>query len=182
MDYPRIRFTPWSERVPVLNGFLEAYGHILLLVSFILAVCSVIAIILLAVSVKRLKAPFRSMAELYEKKGAERALEELLRGVDENRDFLRGHSAEIKAIIQRLDGCYSGTGMVKYNAFEDIGGMQSYSICLLTKERNGFILTNLVGRNSTRGYALEIAGGTPSRDLSDEEQEAFGYAMKSLGS
>jgi hypothetical protein len=165
----------------LLDGFIEAYGDMLVLVSFILAVCSIIAVILLAVSVKRLRAPFKSMAELQEKKGTEQALVELLKGVDENREFLRSHSEEIKTIQKKLDGCYSGKGMVRYNAFEDIGGMQSYSICLLTKERNGLILTNLVGRNSTRGYALEITGGTPSRDLSDEEQEAFGYAMRSLG-
>jgi hypothetical protein len=70
---------------------------------------------------------------------------------------------------------------VKYNAFEDIGGMQSYSLCILTSERNGFILTNLVGRNSTRGYALDITDGAPSRDLSDEERQAFDDALKSIG-
>lgn len=120
------------------------------------------------------------MATICEEKGTERALEELLKGVDENREFLRGHSEEIKRIFQMLAGCYSVTGLVKYNAFEDIGGMQSYSLCLLTEEKNGFILTNLVGRTSTRGYALDVKNGKPSRNLSDEEKEALETAVKSI--
>jgi Protein of unknown function (DUF4446) len=130
--------------------------------------------------VRRLRRPFRFMAELYKREGTEKALEELLKGIDENREFLRGHSEELKRILQLLAGCYSGMGLVKYNAFEDIGGMQSYSLCLLTSEKNGFILTNLVGRTSTRGYALDVRNGKPSRELSDEEKEAFAIATRSL--
>ena len=120
------------------------------------------------------------MAKVYERKGGEVAFEELLKGIDENRKFLKNHAAELKAILKGLEQCYSGMGLVKYNAFEDIGGMQSYSVCILTGERNGLLLTNLVGRNSTRGYALDINDGKPSRDLSDEEKVAFEQALRSL--
>ncbi|MCU0639678.1 MAG: DUF4446 family protein, partial [Candidatus Krumholzibacteria bacterium] len=114
------------------------------------------------------------------KKGTEESLQRLLKGVDENRDFIRKHAAELQSVNEKLARCYTGTGIVKYNAFEDIGGMQSYSLCLLTKEKNGVIMTNLVGRTSTRGYALEIKDGTPSRQLSDEEKEALAAALKTI--
>jgi hypothetical protein len=104
----------------------------------------------------------------------------LLKGVDENRDYIRTQAGEIKGILRKLDGCLSGTGMVKYNAFEDIGGNQSYSLCVLNGEKDGFILTNLVGRNSTRGYAIEVSGGNPSRELGEEESEALEHALKSV--
>ncbi|HSG28569.1 MAG TPA: DUF4446 family protein, partial [Candidatus Krumholzibacterium sp.] len=120
----------------------------------------------------------REMADLHREIGTEKALEKLLKGVDENREFIRGQVEDMKLMLQRLDRCYSATGIVKYNAFEDIGGMQSYSLCLLTPEKNGVIMTNLVGRNSTRGYALEVKNGVPSRDLSEEEKEALGYALR----
>jgi hypothetical protein len=161
-------------------GFIEAHGGVLILAAIVLAAVSLAAAIVVLVQLARLRRPFRGMAEKYETKGAEGALEELLKGVDENREFLRRHADEIKQILHLLAGCYSGTGLVKYNAFEDIGGMQSYSLCLLTREKNGFILTNLVGRTSTRGYALDIRDGKPSRNLSDEEREAFEIAMRSF--
>jgi len=162
-------------------AFIESQGGTLIIVAIVLAVVSLVSAVLVFRQLVRLRRPFRAMAELCEQKGTEAALGELLKGVDENREFLRGHSEELKRILQLLAGCYSGTGLVKYNAFEDIGGMQSYSLCLLTREKHGFILTNLVGRTSTRGYALDIRDGKPSRNLSDEEKEAFEIAMRSFG-
>jgi len=159
---------------------LEAYGGAFIIVSLCLAVASLVCVMLMVVQLRRLKRPFRPMAELYEKKGTEGALEELLKGVDENREFLRLHSEELKRIHQIIAQCYRGIGLVKYNAFEEIGGMQSYSLCLLTQEKNGFILTNLVGRTSTRGYALDVQDGKPSRALSDEEKGALEMAMQSF--
>jgi hypothetical protein len=160
--------------------FIEAQSGVLIVAAIAIAVVSLVCAVFMLVQFARFRRPFRGMAAVYETKGSEGALEELLKGVDENREFLRGHSEELKRILHLLAGCYSGTGLVKYNAFEDIGGMQSYSLCLLTREKHGFILTNIVGRTSTRGYALDIRDGKPSRNLSDEEKEAFESAMRSF--
>ncbi len=155
-------------------------GNVLLYVSLGSAVIALLAILYLFREIRRLKRPFRSMAEIYENQGAEQSIEELFKGIDENREFLRAHSDELQKILGRVDRCYSGMGIVKYNAFEDIGGMQSYSLCLLTSERNGLIVTNLVGRNSARGYALEVDDGKPSRELSEEESQALEAAVRYL--
>ncbi len=163
-----------------LDGFIEEYLNIILLVIGVLSVISIVSIVYSFLKLKGLTKPFSEMAEYHKETGTKKALEKLLKGVDENREYIRGHSDEIKKILKNLDICYRGTGIVKFNAFDDIGGMQSYSLCLLTLEKNGFILTNLVGRNSTRGYALDVKNGVPSRDLSDEEKEALAYAVKSL--
>jgi hypothetical protein len=163
-----------------MMAFIEAQAGALIIAALALAAAAFVCAVVVLAQLARLRRPFRGMAEVYEKKGSEAALEDLLKGVDENREFLRGHSEEIKRILHLIAGCYSATGLVKYNAFEDIGGMQSYSLCLLTREKNGFILTNLVGRTSTRGYALDVRDGKPSRKLSDEEQEALEIAMRSF--
>ena len=165
-----------------MQSFISANSGILLAVSLILSMTALIVVVLLIREVRQLRQPFRNMAQLYEESGGEKALSELLKGVDENRGFLQEQAEELKRIYGMLDTDFSNLGLVKYNAFEDIGGNQSYSLCLLTREKNGFILTNLVGRNSTRGYALEVTGGVPSRKLSDEEQEALDTAVKSAAS
>lgn len=121
------------------------------------------------------------MAQLHEDNGNEEALIELMKGVGENRDYIREHADRQREILERLDNCYSGMGIVRYNAFEDIGGNQSYSVCLLSPKRNGIILSNLVARDSTRGYSIEINNGNPSRELSNEETESFKKALGSLG-
>lgn len=163
-----------------MNAFIETNANILLQAALILGIAAVVAVIVLVVQMQRMKKPFSEMAGLYDDLGAEGSLQLLLKGVDENREFIRGHGEDLKVILRKLDGCFKGIGMVKYNAFEDIGGNQSYSICILTGEKNGFMLTNLVGRNSTRGYAIEVKVGEPERELGDEETEALAYSLRSL--
>jgi hypothetical protein len=165
-----------------MPSLFESPTTVLLIVSLALAIVSLVIAVLCLLRLGKLRRPFKGMAEVYEKRGGEGALEELLKGLDENREFLRGHSEELKRILGLLAECYCGMGLVKYNAFEDIGGMQSYSLCLLTREKNGYILTNLVGRTSTRGYALDVKDAKPSRQLSDEEKEALEVAVRSLSS
>ncbi len=152
----------------------------IVLSSAILSLFLAASVIFMLLEIRRMRKPFGEMAQFHKSSGTEKSLEKLLKGVDENREYIRGHSEEIRKIFSSLDRCYRGTGIVKFNAFEDIGGMQSYSICFLTLEKNGLILTNLVGRNSTRAYALEVKDGNPTRDLSEEEKEALAYAVKSL--
>jgi len=161
--------------------FISSHAAIFVVVSLGIAAVALILIIVALVQLKTLRYPFKSMALIHEKGGAEKALTELLKGVDENRTFIKQNAERIGEVAKRLRKSYSAFGLVKYNAFEDIGGNQSYSFCLLNDEKDGVIFTNLVGRNSTRGYALEIRNGTPSRELSEEEKTAFDEALKQLG-
>ena len=163
-----------------MNAFIEANSSVLIPVALLLGAAAAAAVIVLAIRIRNMNRPFSEMAGLYEDIGTEKSLQLLLKGVDENREFIRGHSEDLKMILAKLEGCFKGIGMVKYNAFEDIGGNQSYSICILTREKNGFMLTNLVGRNSTRGYAIEVREGEAERELGTEETEALAYALKSL--
>ena len=163
-----------------LHAFVTGNITVLISVSLILSLTAIVVVVLLIREVRFLRQPFRAMAELNDAKGTERALEELLKGVDENRAFLQKQAEELQRLYGMLERSYSAVGLVKYNAFEDIGGMQSYSLCLLTRKKNGFILTNLVGRNSTRGYALEVTDGNPSRKLSEEEQKALETALGNI--
>ncbi len=163
-----------------MNALIEANTSILLPAALVLGLVVAAAVIVLAIQIQRMRKPFSEMAGLYDDLGTEKSLEILLKGVDENREFIRGHGEDLKLILAKLDRCFKGIGMVKYNAFEDIGGNQSYSICILTREKNGFMLTNLVGRNSTRGYAIEVKNGEAERELGSEETEALAYSLKSL--
>jgi len=69
-------------------------------------------------------------------------------------------------------------GIVRYNAFDGVAGQQSYSLCILDENKTGILISNLVGTNFSRGYAVEIKAGEPSRPLGDEESAALTAAMK----
>src|SRR5215207_265730 len=68
-------------------------------------------------------------------------------------------------------------GMVRYDAYRDMGGQQSWSIALLDANRSGAVVTSLHARDHARVYLKEMAGGTPSQRLSPEEERAVALAL-----
>jgi hypothetical protein len=68
-------------------------------------------------------------------------------------------------------------GMVRYDAYRDMGGQQSWSIALLDANQNGAVVTSLHARDHARVYLKEMAEGTPSQRLSPEEERAVALAL-----
>jgi hypothetical protein len=70
-------------------------------------------------------------------------------------------------------------GLVKFDAFEDMGGHLSFAAAMLDAEGDGFVLTSINGRQETRIYAKAIQRGSSVSHLSGEEQEAIRRAISS---
>ena len=71
-------------------------------------------------------------------------------------------------------------GLIKFNAFDDTGGGQSFALCLLDEKKNGIVLTSLHGRDTTRFYVKEISDGKSDQELSAEEKKALHKATTTL--
>ena len=69
--------------------------------------------------------------------------------------------------------CLQRCGMVRYNAFEDVGGEQSFSVALLNAVGDGVIISSVRSRTSVQVYAKSFANGKPSHTLSQEEELAL---------
>ena len=94
----------------------------------------------------------------------------------------RGETARVSARTEEaLRTSLRHEGLVRYNAFGDMGGNQSWSLALLDAERCGAIITVLHSREETRMYVKELRSGVPDRELSDEEPQAMAAAMQARG-
>ena len=49
--------------------------------------------------------------------------------------------------------------LTRFNPFEDLGGNQSFILCLLDKSNSGVIITSLHNRDLTRLYAKSVKNG-----------------------
>ena len=87
---------------------------------------------------------------------------------------------EIKAYYTKLDSdiasCIQKVGMVRYNAFKDVGSDLSFAIALLDREDNGVVFNGLYGSESSNIYAKPIKNGKSSYQLSEEEKYALDIA------
>ena len=89
---------------------------------------------------------------------------------------LSARSVAIEA-LQRL--AVQRIGLVRFNPFEDTGGNQSFALAMLDGRGEGFIVSSLHSRGSTRIYAKKVAGGVPEMALSSEEAQALAIATAS---
>ncbi len=82
--------------------------------------------------------------------------------------------ADLRGIVQ---SCIKRVGVVRYDAFRDMGGHMSFSLALLDSRQSGVVLSVLNGRDGSRGYAKEVQSGRSTSPLSEEEQEALSQAL-----
>ena len=90
---------------------------------------------------------------------------------------LEGLEARQEHIAIELERCLKNVGIVRFNAFDDIGGEQSFAVALLDAQRNGILVSSLYGRQDSRLYAKGIVKGQGERPLSGEEQRAMEKAL-----
>lgn len=92
-------------------------------------------------------------------------------------------NSEIKAYYTKLDSdiasCIQKVGIVRYNAFRDVGSDLSFAIALLDRENNGVVLNGLYGSESSNIYAKPVKKGLSKYQLSDEEKSAIEIAEQS---
>jgi Protein of unknown function (DUF4446) len=87
---------------------------------------------------------------------------------------LAGQSARID---NRLSGTVQRVGLVRYDAFEDVGGRLSFSCALLNEGGDGVVITSINGRQDTRVYAKSVQGGDSVYNLTEEEAAAIREAL-----
>lgn len=68
-------------------------------------------------------------------------------------------------------------GVVRYDAFEDMGGQMSFSAAVLDDQGDGMVITAINGRTEARTYAKTVEGGESDFNLSPEESKAISEAL-----
>ncbi len=94
---------------------------------------------------------------------------------------LRTVDARTGELREILRGTVSSVGMIRYDAFEDMGGALSFSAALLDERGTGIVLSAINGRTETRCYAKPVTAGSSEHNLSVEEEAAIDTAVRGGG-
>lgn len=143
-----------------------------------------VLIILLAAMVLQLRAKVSALQNRYRyfmtgEKG-ESLERQLAAEVTELREMTRSgedmlHQHELLSNMQIRS--FQRIGLVKYDAFDDSGDHLSFSLTLLDGENNGFVLSSLVGRETSRIYAKQVVNGLCRDSISSEEADSINMAL-----
>lgn len=101
-----------------------------------------------------------------------------LDGIDKRVDAI---AADHKRLEQADRIALQRFHLVRYDAFEDMGGRLSFSAALLDANGDGIVISSINGRTETRTYAKPIRGLSSDHNLSQEEGEAIAGAMANEG-
>jgi hypothetical protein len=103
-------------------------------------------------------------------KGCIKDIERVKREIGSLKSEQNEMSARLGCTLQRV-------GLVRFDAFDDIGGNLSFAIALLDDKGNGLVFSTINGRRESRSYVKPVKGGKSSYNLSGEELEAIKQAM-----
>ncbi len=81
-------------------------------------------------------------------------------------------------LTDKTQGCLQHIGMVRFDAFHDVSGQQSFSLTMLDGDLNGAIITALFGRQESRCFGKAVLGGKTQQPLSGEEKNALKIALE----
>lgn len=115
-------------------------------------------------------------------KSLEKAILDKFESIDKLEEDVSVINKNISDIRGQLTTAYQKIGMVKYDAFKEIGGKLSFVLVLLTEDDNGFILNSMHStKDGCYTYAKEVVNGEAFVILSEEEQQALEEAKQNKG-
>lgn len=156
---------------------IQAYSGVLLISLLIVVVILLICVFNLSLGLSRLNRKYalfmkgkdgQSLERLFKRKFD--LIEKLVRSTDSNAE-------EVGKIWKILDKSLYKYGIVKYDAFEDMGGKLSFVLAMLDKDNTGFLLNAIHSRENCFLYIKEIVNGESYVVLSEEEISALRQAV-----
>ncbi|WP_370777292.1 DUF4446 family protein [Roseburia sp.] len=141
-----------------------------LLILFILVIINI-------VQMKKLKKNYRIFMSGKDAKTLEDTLIQRLDQVDSLLESNEENDRNIKVLSKNMQCTYQKMGLIKYDAFHEMGGKLSFSLAMLDMRNNGFIINAMHTREGCYTYIKEIIDGNSVIVLSEEEQEALKRAM-----
>lgn len=100
-----------------------------------------------------------------------------LEQIDELIESNAANERNIDLIFKRLQTSFQKYGMIKYDAFDEMGGKLSFTLAMLNERNDGYVLNVVHSREGCFSYVKEIIAGNPILSLSPEEQEALEDAL-----
>lgn len=157
--------------------FLE---YLPIIVAVLLLLFIIVFILLIVQIVKTSKLKKRLNKFVLGKDG--KSLEQDIISLYEDNKFLKinteKNKSDIKTLFKNMEGVYQKMGLVKYDAFNQMGGQLSFCLALLDENNNGFIINSVHSTEGCYSYTKEIKRGESAIDLGKEEREALSIAME----
>ena len=165
---------------PILNKIGLGNLDVLYVIIFLL-ICIIVLAVFLFLQGRKLK----NLTERYDRfmqgsraKSLEKRIGDIFEEQGIQRSLLDNHTRQIKDLYFRQQGNFQKMGLVKYDAFKEMGGKLSFCLVLLDENNNGFLMNSVHSSDGCYSYTKRIKNGQSDLELSPEESVAIKKAME----
>ncbi len=164
----------------LINNILNLDFEILLLFSILIFI-TVVNIFFIIANIKktnRIKVKYNRFMNGLSDRNMEELLEKCLDSVNVVTSKNRDIELKVNTIERTLLQCVQKVGIVRFNAFDNVGSDLSFSIAMLDNSDSGIVISGIYARDSSSTYAKPVSSGKSKYTLSAEEIQAIDIAKK----
>lgn len=164
---------------------LDFFGLFSVDTLYVILGMAVVMVVMLAfliinsVKIKKMKLTYTSFMSGKDGKSLEEVILKRFKEVDELKKEDAAKKVQLDDINESLRYAFSKMGMVKYDAFNEMGGKLSFALVLLDNRNNGFLINAMHSREGCYTYVKEIINGESYINLGEEEKKALNKAINS---
>lgn len=162
------------------SNILEAIGidpAYILIFMFLILVAMGVFLASLTMKYNRLKRSYSRFMRGSDGKTLEDSIRHHLEEMERIETLSEQNQMELRSLQNKISGSIQKTGLVQYDAFNEMGGRLSFAFTMLDGEDNGWILNAMHSREGCYIYIKEIHNGECHTELAEEEAESLEQAM-----
>lgn len=153
-------------------------GYLFLACAVITIIFIIIVIVLIAQN-RKMKKRYLKFMQGKNVKSLEEKIAELFDDNKSLKETVDENRKELRKINKNQEYAFQKFGLVKYDAFKQMGGMLSFSLALLNDQDNGFIINSVHSSDGCYSYTKEVKDGMSDISLGEEEKKALEIALNS---
>ena len=153
--------------------------NITLLVPIIGIVIAILLIILIITVIR-----FNKRLTLFTSGKNGTSLESTMKDLLDNHEIAKINHKKLSDFVanihERVIDSHRGFAILKYNAYDNVGGNQSFSLAILDENGNGMVLSSLYSRERSNVFAKPIGNFSSEIELTDDEKVVLKQATAKL--
>lgn len=160
-------------------NFVDNYSSSIMLITIIVILFLLILLIINNSKLKKVEKKYDLFMRGKDAESLEDCIMKQIEDISELKIADSKKNKSIKELQENMILAYQKVGIVKYDAFKEMGGKLSFSLALLDKKNTGFIINSMHSREGCYTYIKEVIEGKTFITLGDEEKEALNMAINS---
>ena len=156
-------------------GYIDI-GMVLVIMAALIVLLLIINIVNIC-SLSKLKKKYQKFMSGKSAKSLEAEIVALFEDNKFIKNTVDKNKKDIRTLYKRMESAFQKIGIIKYDAFGQMGGNLSFSLALLDENNNGFIINSVHSAEGCYSYTKQIIEGKCDIALGEEEKQALNMAI-----